>query len=279
MKNSKNSSLHYLMLAGIIALGAILRFWNLDLKPLWLDEVITALLSLGRPYKDVPLEVVLPLSTLQQLFTLQPNVSCPEIAQAVASQSTHPPLFFCLMHQWLSWVEPLTQPLSWKLRALPALFGVSAIAAVYCLNRIAFSPTAGLMGAALMAVLSLWGLPLPGSASLHAADTFNYPGTVGINSNSARSLLPAAAATTNSLVVLGDRQQHRLLRPLLFHSRFHCPASDANWADVLASLDAAKGQLASRHSCGQWCSGELSALAASVVRGYWTPRNRVALEA
>ncbi len=140
------------MLAGIIALGAILRFWNLDLKPLWLDEVITALLSLGRPYKDVPLEVVLPLSTLQQLFTLQPNVSCPEIAQAVASQSTHPPLFFCLMHQWLSWVEPLTQPLSWKLRALPALFGVSAIAAVYCLNRIAFSPTAGLMGAALMAV-------------------------------------------------------------------------------------------------------------------------------
>jgi hypothetical protein len=77
----------------------------------------------------------------------------------------------------------------------------------------------------------------------------------------------------------GDRQQHRLLRPLLFHSRFHCPAPDANWADVLASSDAAKGQLASRHSCGQWCGGELSALAASVVRGYWAFRNRVALEA
>lgn len=152
MNNSKNLSLHYWALTGVIALGAILRFWNLDLKPLWLDEVLTALLSLGRPYKDVPLEVVLPTSTLQQLFTLQPNVSCPEIAQSVANQSTHPPLFFCLMHQWLSWVEPIAQPLSWKLRALPALFGVCAIAAVYCLNRIAFSPAAGLMGAAIMAV-------------------------------------------------------------------------------------------------------------------------------
>ena len=152
MNNSKNLSTHYWTLAGVIVLGAILRFWHLDLKPLWLDEVLTALLSLGRLYVDVPLDVVFPLSTLQELFTLKPDVSCPEIAQAVASQSTHPPLFFCLMHQWLSWLEPLTQSLGWKLRALPALIGVCAIASIYCLNRIVFSPAAGLMGAALMAV-------------------------------------------------------------------------------------------------------------------------------
>jgi len=152
MNNSKNLSTHYWTLTGVIVLGAILRFWHLDLKPLWLDEVLTALLSLGRLYVDVPLDVVFPLSTLQQLFILKPDVSCPEIAQAVASQSTHPPLFFCLMHQWLSWLEPVTQSLSWKLRALPALSGVCAIASIYCLNRIVFSPAAGLMGAALMAV-------------------------------------------------------------------------------------------------------------------------------
>ncbi len=151
MKNSKKLSVHYLALAGVIALGAVVRFWNLDLKPLWLDEVLTALLSLGRPYKDVPLEVVFPRSTLQQLFTLQPNVGWSEIAQSVAAQSTHPPLFFCLMHQWLSWVEPIPQSLIWKLRAMPALFGVGAIASIYCLNRVAFSPAAGLMGAAFMA--------------------------------------------------------------------------------------------------------------------------------
>ncbi|HAJ63528.1 MAG TPA: hypothetical protein DCP31_33405, partial [Cyanobacteria bacterium UBA8543] len=151
MKHSKNLSIHYFALAGIITLGAVLRFWNLDLKPLWLDEVLTALLSLGRPYKDVPLEVVFPLSTLHQLFTLQPDVSWTEIAQGVATQSTHPPLFFCLMHQWLSWMQPIAQPLIWKLRAMPALFGVGAIASIYYLNRVAFSPNAGLMAAAFMA--------------------------------------------------------------------------------------------------------------------------------
>src|SRR5919202_498148 len=152
MDNSKNLSLHYLTLAGVIALGVTLRFWNLDLKPLWLDEVLTALLSLGHRYNDVPLDVLFPPSTLQELFTLQPDRSCAEIAQAVATESTHPPLFFCLMHQWLNWVEPVAQPLSWKLRSLPALLGVTAIAATYCINRLIFSPAAGLMGAAVMAV-------------------------------------------------------------------------------------------------------------------------------
>jgi uncharacterized membrane protein len=151
MNNSKNYQ-HYLALIGLIILGAILRFWHLELKPLWLDEVLTALLSLGNRYEDVPLEVVFPASILQHLFTLKSSISCPEIAEAVATKSTHPPLFFCLMHQWLNWVEPLTQPLSWKLRSLPAILGVIAIALIYLLNRLAFSPAAGLMGAAVMAV-------------------------------------------------------------------------------------------------------------------------------
>ena len=152
MDNSKNLSLHYWALAGVMALGVALRFCNLDLKPLWLDEVLTALLSLGHRYKDVPLEVVFPASTLQELFTLQPNRSCSAIAQAVATESTHPPLFFCLMHQWLNGMEPVAHTLSWKLRALPALLGVGAIAATYAFNRIVFSPSAGLIGAAFMAV-------------------------------------------------------------------------------------------------------------------------------
>ncbi len=143
---------HYLGLAGIVLLGAALRFWQLDLKPLWPDEVITALFSLGRSYNDVPLDLVFPLDRLEQIFTLQPTTTCPQIAQTVAAQSVHPPLFFCLMRGWLGWTSPLAQPLSWTLRALPALFGVAAIAAIYGLNRVAFSPPAGLMAAGLMAV-------------------------------------------------------------------------------------------------------------------------------
>lgn len=144
--------LHYLGLLGAIALGAALRFWHLDLKPMWMDEIITALFSLGKTYDAIPLQVISPFSALDQVFTLNPDATCPQITQVVSTQSVHPPLFFCLMHQWLRWVNPTSEDWVWKLRALPALFGVGAIAALYYLNRVAFSNAAGMMGAALMAV-------------------------------------------------------------------------------------------------------------------------------
>ncbi len=56
------------------------------------------------------------------------------------------------MHDWLRWVEAVPLSWVWKLRALPALIGVVAIAALYQLNRVAFSPRAGLTGAMVMAV-------------------------------------------------------------------------------------------------------------------------------
>lgn len=146
--------LSYLALIGAIALGTILRFWNLDLKPLWLDEVITALFSLGRNYNDVPLEAVFSLEHLDRIFSFNPTRSCPQIAHNLATQSTHPPLFFCLMHHWVEihLGSIGTHGLVWILRSLSALFGVSAIAAVYYLNRVAFSPADGLMAAVMMAV-------------------------------------------------------------------------------------------------------------------------------
>lgn len=145
-------SWHFLALLGAIAIGAGLRFWHLDAKPFWLDEVITAIFSLGRTYNDVPLETLFPHTALGQVFTLQPTTTCPEILHTVSTQSVHPPLFFCLMHRWLQMVAPLAQSWVWKLRALPAMLGVIAIAALYLLNRRAFSPQAGLAGAGLMAV-------------------------------------------------------------------------------------------------------------------------------
>ncbi|MEC4984268.1 MAG: glycosyltransferase family 39 protein [Oscillatoria sp. PMC 1076.18] len=143
---------HYLVLGGIIFWGALLRFWQLDSKPLWLDEVVTALVSQGRGYQNLPVNVAFSLAKLQELFTFRPEISCEEIAQVLATDSTHPPLFFCLTHEWLAWLDPLQLPWVWKLRALSALIGVVAIAAVYFLTRLAFSGGAGLVAAALMAV-------------------------------------------------------------------------------------------------------------------------------
>jgi uncharacterized membrane protein len=143
---------HYLVLFGLLAIGTILRFWHLDLKPLWLDEVITAIFSLGKNYQDLQLEVLIPLQQVQDIFTFRAGVSCPQIAENIARQSTHPPLFFCLMHYWLGWLTPFGEDWIIKLRSLPALFGVGAIAAIYGVNRIAFSPKSGIIAAALMAV-------------------------------------------------------------------------------------------------------------------------------
>lgn len=149
---NRRINLHYLGLAGAIALGAVLRFWHLDLKPLWMDEVITAIFSFGKNYHDLPLNVVFPLENVQEIFTFQPGVSCDRIAENVATQSTHPPLFFCGMYSWLGLMIPLGTEWVTKLRSLPALFGVGAIAAIYSINRIAFSKSSGIIAALLMAV-------------------------------------------------------------------------------------------------------------------------------
>lgn len=132
--------------------GVGLRFWQLDVKPLWMDEVLTAIFTSGRSYGDIPTESIFAIAQLDQLFTVQLGMSCPQIAQTVATESVHPPLFFCLMYSWMSWLNPEVDAWVWSLRALPALFGVGAIAAMYRLNRIAFSAPAGLLAAALMAV-------------------------------------------------------------------------------------------------------------------------------
>ncbi|MBF2073742.1 MAG: glycosyltransferase family 39 protein [Synechococcales cyanobacterium C42_A2020_086] len=150
-KSLKSPSLHGFILGGILLLGLGLRLWQLDAKPLWLDEVLTALFTTGHSYRDVPLERFFSLSELDALFTVRSGLSCPEIAQRVAIESVHPPIFFCLLYAWMSSLQP-AEHWVWALRFLPALFGVGTIAALYWLNRIAFSPAAGLLAAALMAV-------------------------------------------------------------------------------------------------------------------------------
>ncbi len=145
---------HYLALAALLLLGLSLRFWQLESKPLWLDEVLTGLFTLGHSTQDLPLNQFLPLRALDQIFRFQPNQTCAVIAQRLATESVHPPLFFCLLYAWMGWCLSWLPPGSWiwAMRALPALFGVAAIAASYWLNRLAFSPAAGLLAAGLMAV-------------------------------------------------------------------------------------------------------------------------------
>jgi uncharacterized membrane protein len=143
---------HYLALAGALALGTLFRLWNLDLKPLWMDEIITAIFTLGKNYHDLPLDVLFPLQNVPEIFTYQTEVNCHQIAANLANQSTHPPLFFCGMYKWLGWMLPLGSEWLAKLRSLPVLFGVISIAAIYGVNRLAFNQTSGIIAAFMMAI-------------------------------------------------------------------------------------------------------------------------------
>lgn len=148
-------------------LGTGLRFWNLDAKPLWLDEIVTALFGLGRSYGDVPVEVLFPVDRLPELFRFQAGRGCEAIAQTVAAQSTHPPLFFCAIHRWLELLQTWDLSLAWRLRSLSAICGAIAIVCTYILNRAAVSPAASLTGALVMA-LSPFGVYLSQEARQYA---------------------------------------------------------------------------------------------------------------
>ncbi|AKG21870.1 glycosyltransferase family 39 protein [Calothrix sp. 336/3] len=151
MKNQRFlDNYHYFTLGAILLLAFLLRWHNLDLKPLWLDEIITALFASGQNYENIPRETVLPIQEIPNLFTWQRGVSCPQIAANLAQYSTHPPLFFCLLYGWLGWWQSLTWVI--QLRSLSVLFGVAGVFVIYFVNRLAFSRGSGLMAALLMAV-------------------------------------------------------------------------------------------------------------------------------
>jgi uncharacterized membrane protein len=149
-------STHLLTLGGLVLLGLVLRFWNLDSKPLWLDEILTALFGSGLSYDVIPTDQLIPIERLRELFRYQPATSCSEIAANLVRQSSHPPLFFCSLHHWLGWLSQLgtgfNSTFNFQLRSLPALLGALSIVLAYWLNRVAFGRQFGLLAAAIMAV-------------------------------------------------------------------------------------------------------------------------------
>lgn len=148
LTNSNRAELGPLLL--ILGIGLGLRLLCLDLKPLWVDEVITSIFGLGLGFEAIPTEQVVPLSALPLLFQFNAAADCPAIAHHLATQSTHPPLFFCLLHTWLGWIPQAS--LAVATRSFAVLWGVVGIGMIYGLNRVGFSRSAALTGATLMAL-------------------------------------------------------------------------------------------------------------------------------
>ncbi len=147
----KNKQLLLLLLWTAIAF--ILRFANLDSKPLWTDEFSTIVFSLGNSFRGVPIDRVIDLSTLLQPLQLGSDAGTADVLRNLLLESNHPPVYFMLAHWWMRLFGPTEDSLVWIGRALPALLGVISVPAIYFLGKFAFSSRlVGQCAAAMMAV-------------------------------------------------------------------------------------------------------------------------------
>lgn len=142
---------HLLLLLIWIAWGAIIRFSNLTLKAPWSDEWATLVFSNAQSFNNIPLNRAIDLDTLLLPLQYQPQINLWGVVSNLTNESTHPPVYFLLTHLWLKLFPGETISL-WGARALPALFGVASVPAIFYLTYLAFrSAKIAQIAAALMA--------------------------------------------------------------------------------------------------------------------------------
>ncbi|MEG4532961.1 glycosyltransferase family 39 protein [Microcoleus sp. D2_18a_D3] len=147
----KNKQLLLLLLWTAIAF--ILRFANLNSKPLWTDEFSTLVFSLGNSFRGVHLDRAIDLSTLLQPLQFGSDAGIAHVLNHLLLESNHPPVYFMLAHWWMRLFGPTEDSLVWIGRSLPALLGVISVPAIYFLGKFAFSSRlVGQCAAAMMAV-------------------------------------------------------------------------------------------------------------------------------
>lgn len=148
------SWLHPLLNLIWLIIGISLRLTNLTGKPPWTDEFATLVFSLGNTFLGVPLDQAIAPNTLLQ--PLQPNLtaSIGDVVHNLATQDSHPPLYFVLAYLWMKLFPTEGGLVSlFAARLLPAILGAASIPCFYILGRIAFrSQLVGHLTAAMMAV-------------------------------------------------------------------------------------------------------------------------------
>ncbi|MEW6382286.1 MAG: glycosyltransferase family 39 protein [bacterium] len=118
-KDKGNRTIMFLLV--IILIGGILRFAKLDYQSLWNDELS---------------------SVVRTDFN-----SLGEVIESSKSD-VHPPLYYCLLYLWRKNIG--SSPFS--VRALSALFGVLAIAAIFFLGRTLYTAREALISALILAI-------------------------------------------------------------------------------------------------------------------------------
>ncbi|MBE9136373.1 glycosyltransferase [Nodosilinea sp. LEGE 07088] len=135
-------------------LALVIRLLFLTSKPFWMDEVATAIFTLGNSSHSVLLDQVISLDQLLTPLRVRPEASIGSTINYLMQEDNHPPAYFVLAHLWMNLFPPVQGLASpWAVRALPALLGAVTVPAAYLAGWLGFrSVLAGQLAAAFMAV-------------------------------------------------------------------------------------------------------------------------------
>lgn len=141
---------------GLLLLGIFFRFYNLDKKVYWIDEVNSSLRSLGYTKTEMVDQTftgeVITVETLQQYQQLNPEKNWGDTMNALMGTAEHAPLYFMLSRLWVGWVGHSIA----TMRCLTAIFSVLVFPCLYWLCWELFqSARVGWLAMALVAISPL----------------------------------------------------------------------------------------------------------------------------
>jgi uncharacterized membrane protein len=143
----------WLLAAAAIMVGVFFRFYHVDQKPIWDDEVITWMHFLGVSEREVvgAAPNFRHVSDLRE--ALHPTTARRPVSDVVtvmlAEDPQHPPIYYVIAHGWVSLFGDSVR----AVRTLSVVIGLLAIPCMYWLCVELFeSSAAGLIGAALIAL-------------------------------------------------------------------------------------------------------------------------------
>jgi uncharacterized membrane protein len=130
------------LLIGLLALGVVFRFVNLNHKVYWHDETYTSLRAAGYTRGEIDDQLfqnrVIDSSELQKFQRIKPGSTPIDTLRSLAVEDPqHPPLYFLMTRFWM---QTLGAPLEWMFRSpltvtrsLPALISLLSLPAIYAL--------------------------------------------------------------------------------------------------------------------------------------------------
>ncbi len=148
-----SSGLHFFVVV-LLVLGIFFRFFNLDHKLYWHDEVFTSFRAAGFTGKEIGEEIfqnqIFSPQELQKYQRLKPGSTPADTINSLAVEDPqHPPLYFLMARFWMQ-VFGSSRTAS---RTLPALLSLLALVSMYALGRELFtSKIAALLATVLLAL-------------------------------------------------------------------------------------------------------------------------------